>query len=74
VSYTPVFNFGVSSSMFQNVTNGVGLEFFGRILLNYLSNENGRDARIILKWIFKKCNEGVDRIHLVENRNKWRVF
>jgi hypothetical protein len=32
------------------------------------------DGRIVLKWIFKKWNAGMDRIELAQDRNRWRAF
>ena len=32
----------------------------------------GVDEGIILKWIFKKWNEGMDWLALVEDRDRWR--
>ena len=32
------------------------------------------EARIILKWIFKKWNGGTDRIDLAQNKGSWRVL
>jgi hypothetical protein len=34
----------------------------------------GVDGRIILKWISKKLDGGIDWIELIEDRNKWRVL
>jgi hypothetical protein len=34
----------------------------------------GVDGRIILKWIFKKWNEGMDGIDLVGDRNRFRAI
>jgi hypothetical protein len=31
----------------------------------------GADGRIILKWIFKEWNGGVEWIELAENRYRW---
>jgi hypothetical protein len=33
----------------------------------------GVDGRIILKWIFKKSDGGMDWIDLVQNRDRWRA-
>jgi hypothetical protein len=32
----------------------------------------GVDGRIILKWIFKTWDEGMDRIELAQDRDRWR--
>jgi hypothetical protein len=32
------------------------------------------DGRIILKWIFKKWEVGVDWIDLAQDRDRWRAF
>jgi hypothetical protein len=32
------------------------------------------DGRIILKWIFKKLDGGVDEIELAQDRGKWRAL
>jgi hypothetical protein len=34
----------------------------------------GVDGRIILKWIFKKRDGGMDGIDLVQNRDSWRAL
>jgi hypothetical protein len=34
----------------------------------------GVDGRIILKWISKKWEGGMDWIELPEDRNRWRVL
>jgi hypothetical protein len=31
------------------------------------------DGRIILKWIFKEWNGGIDRIYLAQDRDVWRA-
>ena len=31
----------------------------------------GIDVMIILKWIFRKCNGGMDWIDLAQNRDRW---
>jgi hypothetical protein len=33
----------------------------------------GVDGRIILKWIFEKCDGGMDWIDLAQNRDRWRA-
>jgi hypothetical protein len=33
----------------------------------------GLDGRIILKWIFEKCDEGTDWIDLAQDRDRWRA-
>jgi hypothetical protein len=32
------------------------------------------DGRIILKWIFKKWDEGMDWTELAQERNRWRAL
>ena len=34
----------------------------------------GIDRRIILKWIFKKWNRGMDWIDLSQDKDRWRAF
>jgi hypothetical protein len=37
--------------------------------------EPGVDGRIILRWIFRKCDVGgVDWIELAQDRDRWRTF
>jgi hypothetical protein len=31
------------------------------------------DGRIILKWIFEKCDEGMDWIDLAQDRDTWQT-
>jgi hypothetical protein len=33
----------------------------------------GVDGRIILKWIFKKWDGGMDRIDRAQDRDRWRA-
>jgi hypothetical protein len=33
----------------------------------------GVDWRIILKWIFKKWNGGIDWIDMAQDRDRWRA-
>jgi hypothetical protein len=33
----------------------------------------GIDGRIILKWIFKKWDGGMDWIDMAQNRDRWRA-
>jgi hypothetical protein len=32
------------------------------------------DGRIILKWIFKNWDEGMDWIYMAEDRDRWRAL
>jgi hypothetical protein len=32
----------------------------------------GVDRRIILRWIFRKCDGGIDWIDLAHDRGRWR--
>jgi hypothetical protein len=34
----------------------------------------GVDGRIILKWIFKQCDGGMDWIELAQYRDRWRAL
>jgi hypothetical protein len=34
----------------------------------------GVDGRIVLKWIIKKRDRGVDWIYLDQDRDRWRTF
>jgi hypothetical protein len=34
----------------------------------------GVDGRIILKWIFKKWDGGIDWINLAQDRDSWRAL
>ena len=34
----------------------------------------GVDGWIILKWIFKNRNGGMDQIHVTQDRDRWGVF
>jgi hypothetical protein len=37
--------------------------------------DSGVDGRIILRWIFRKWNEGnMDWIELAQDRDRWRAF
>jgi hypothetical protein len=33
-----------------------------------------RNVRIILRWIFRKCDVEMEWIELAQDRNKWRAF
>ena len=35
--------------------------------------ETGLDRRTILKWFFRKCDGGSDRICLAQNTDGWRA-
>jgi hypothetical protein len=32
------------------------------------------DGRIKLKWIFKKCDGGMNGVDLAQSRTRWRAF
>jgi hypothetical protein len=32
------------------------------------------DGRIILRWIFRKWDGGMDWIHLAQDRDRWRAI
>jgi len=34
----------------------------------------GVDERIILRWVFRKWDEGVDWIDLAQDRDRWRAL
>jgi hypothetical protein len=34
----------------------------------------GLDGRIILRWIFRKWDEGMDWIDLAQDRDRWRAL
>jgi len=34
----------------------------------------GIDERIILRWIFRKWDVGMDRIELAQDRDRWRAL
>ena len=34
----------------------------------------GVEGRVVLKWIFKKCDGGIDWIDLAQNRDRWRAL
>jgi hypothetical protein len=34
----------------------------------------GLDGKVILKWIFKKWEGGVNCVDLAQNRGRWRVL
>jgi hypothetical protein len=36
--------------------------------------DTGIDGRIILKWIFKKWDRGMDWIELAQDRDRWRAL
>jgi hypothetical protein len=36
--------------------------------------DRGVDGSIILKWVFKKRNKGMDWIDLALSRDRWRVL
>jgi hypothetical protein len=36
--------------------------------------DRGVDGRIILKWIFKKWDGGMDWIDMAHNRDRWRAL
>jgi hypothetical protein len=34
----------------------------------------GIDRRIVLRWIFRKCDEGIDWIELVQDEDTWQAL
>jgi hypothetical protein len=36
--------------------------------------DTGVDGRVILKWIFKKWDGGMDWIDVAQDRDKWRAL
>ena len=36
--------------------------------------DSGVDGRIILRWIFRKLNEDMDWIDLVQDRDRWQAL
>jgi hypothetical protein len=45
-----------------------------RILVGRPEGRPGVDGRIILKWIFKKWDRGMDWIELAQARDRWRAL
>jgi len=54
----------------RGVYRGLGVNMKER---NY-SEDLGVDVMIILKWIFEREEGRVNRINLVQNRDKWRTL
>jgi hypothetical protein len=48
--------------------------FSGYLKERYRSGDVGKDARIILKYIFYKERGSVDRTWLAEDKIRWRAF
>jgi aromatic-L-amino-acid decarboxylase len=51
-----------------------GRKYAPRHFRNKYLGDPGGDGRIILKWIFKKWDGGMDWIELAQDRNRWRVL
>jgi hypothetical protein len=45
-----------------------------RVLVGRPEGDPGIDGRIILKWIFKTWDGGMDSIELAQNRDRWRAL
>jgi hypothetical protein len=54
----------------ERCIEGFGGKVWGRDRLE----EPGVDGRIILKWIFKKWDGGLDWINLAQDRDMWWGF
>jgi hypothetical protein len=49
-------------------------KFYSEILKEgYYSGDLGVEGRMLLKWILKQQNVGVDWIHLTQDRDQWRA-
>ena len=46
------------------------LLWWGNLRVRENFEDLGIDGKIILKWIFKKCNVGTDWINLTQNRDR----
>jgi hypothetical protein len=57
------------------LVKGAAAEFYWGDLRegNHLENP-GVDERIILKWTYKRCDGGMERIDLAQDRDKWRAL
>jgi hypothetical protein len=48
--------------------------WWGDLREGYHLGDPNIDGRIILKWIFKKCDGGMDWIELTQDRDTWRAL
>ena len=62
---------------------GVCSTFFGEVYIGFWWGNLGErdhledpdlDGRIVLKWIFRKWDGGMDWIDLSEDRDRWRTL
>ena len=66
--------------MTRNIAQGLGLQFFG--IHRNLERRPDRDhlvdpgvhVTMLLKWIFRKGDRGMDWIDLAQDRNRWRAL
>jgi len=47
--------------------------WWGNLRERHNLKDPGIDGRIILKWIFRKWDGGMDWIDLAQNKDRWRV-